>query len=603
MIRRPPVGILCLVLLAAAGTLAAQRPESRSEVELPLSVYDELRAAAKEKKGLGPEAVKEGVSYGACRVARAAVAVDLEARRATWEAVVDVTAGGPEPPEVALLEGPASIGRSAVEPGASARVDSSPSGTKLVVEEAGVWRVTLAGEIGGTGTNETDGIAFAVPRLACLPAAFDLGLPDKSTATVWGRPVLRRVVFGADSGAATLLVRQPSRNDTGPATVSGALTTIARLSGASVRTEVRLFFRVRKGLLESRTLLFPGASLVLVNGPVLASGPDARGAVSLRFEPAIPAGREVAVSLSFLSTRDEKETTFSPVLPRVASAPDELLEKSVTVVAEAGLLPESSDEGDWSTARPPSDAGLGADDVSLSWKSNVDDPKPMRVTLHRLQGLSVASALARVSVAAYVGETGDTRLLMTADVRTRSRASLGFRVPKDAVLLAAQVDGATALVSRTAPDRLEVPIAADSGSTRVTLLVGTHVAPPRDGEKLELVPPSPEEPVERATWTVVLPIGLAVKEPGRRLPAGPVAPPAPPLHAPASSEGDRSAAVFAKSVAASDRLASAEGGWSAEPALPAAPPAFVGDFSDLGSGLPPLKLTLEKQKQNKEEWF
>jgi hypothetical protein len=472
-----------------------------------------------------------------------------------------------------------------------------------VVEDVGTWRVTLAGEIGGTGTNEADGFAFAIPRLACFPAAFELSLPERSKATVSGRPAARRLVLGPEEGTTTLLVRRPSRTDSGPATLSGTLTAIERLSGASVRTEVRLAVRVRKGTLDARTLSFPGASLVLVNGPVLVGGPDASGTVTLRFEPAVPAGRDVVVSLSFLSSRDEKDVAFTPVLPRFPATPDESIEKSLTLVAETGLLPEPSDEGDWVAARLPADAGFAADDVSLSWRSTADAPKPPRLTLHRLQGLSVASALARVSIVAFVGDTGETRMLMTADVRTRSRASLGFRVPKDAVLLAAQVDGVTALVSRTAPERIEVPIAADTGATRVLLLIGARAAPPKEGDRLELVPPSPEEPVERATWTVVLPIGLAVKEPGKRLPAlGPNPPAGAPPRDGGSSESDRNAAAFATTVANSDRLASAEAGWSADAALPTAPPAFVGDFSDLGNGLPPLKLTIEKQKQ-KEEWF
>src|SRR5450755_1200585 len=99
MSRRPWVGFLCLVHLASANALLAQRPESRSEVELPLSDYDHLRAVAKEKKGLSHEAPAEGVSYASCRVARASIAVDLETRRASWEAVIDVSSRGPDPPE------------------------------------------------------------------------------------------------------------------------------------------------------------------------------------------------------------------------------------------------------------------------------------------------------------------------------------------------------------------------------------------------------------------------------------------------------------------------------------------------------------------------
>src|SRR5262249_38227420 len=154
------------------------------------------------------------------------------------------------------------------------------------------------------------------------------------------------------------------------------------------------------------------------------------------------------------------------------------LDRTLAVVAEGGLLADASEEEDWTPREGAPEAGAAPDDLVLAWKARVEQPRAPRLALKRLKALAVASAPARVTLTASVGETGETRTLLLADVRTRSRSALPFRVPKDAVLLAARVDGAPAVVSRPAEERLEVPIGAASGRTKVELLLGGRVAPP-----------------------------------------------------------------------------------------------------------------------------
>src|SRR5205814_782334 len=140
------------------------------------------------------------------------------------------------------------------------------------------------------------------------------------------------------------------------------------------------------------------------------------------------------------------------------SSVDDRIERTLAVVAEGGLLAEAHDEEDWTPRDGAPEAGATSDDIVLSWKARLEVPRPPRLTLRRLKALAVASALARVSLTAYVGESGETKTLLVAEVRTRGRSALTFRVPKGASLLAARVDGAAAVVSRPQEERLELPI-------------------------------------------------------------------------------------------------------------------------------------------------
>jgi hypothetical protein len=109
------------VALWPALPIAAQKSEPKSEVELPLSTYDALRAAAKEKK-----AEKKEAPWASARLLRGSLAVDLGARRATWEAEIAAVANGEQPPPVALVNGAATIGRSSVSPESSRRRNPCP---------------------------------------------------------------------------------------------------------------------------------------------------------------------------------------------------------------------------------------------------------------------------------------------------------------------------------------------------------------------------------------------------------------------------------------------------------------------------------------------
>ncbi|KAA0254366.1 MAG: hypothetical protein EDX89_10230 [Acidobacteria bacterium] len=603
--RRPAEALaaaLAAVLLSPSPAPAQSAP--RSEVELPLATYDRLRQEAK-----GPrEAPRKPPSVGAVRLLRAGVTVDVGRRRASWEAEMLVAATGEAPPSVTLLAGAAPVARWSVSPEA-ARVVPGPSATRLTPDRAGTFRVTMGGELTGSGDDETAGVRFSLPPLGSVPAAFDVSVPKGylvhaerarvATTTSRDGGVTARVTLAGEASP-VLVVKRPSVPSTGPAVVDGDLHAVVRVAESSARTEVRLSLRVRKGLLEKRTLLFPGASLVSAAGPVLAEGPAADGAVSLRFEPPVPERGSVSVTLAFLAPRDGKDPSFVPALPGLVAGSEERVRRRLTVVSEGGLLMEAAGEEDWSPRTDLSDVATSGEEVALGWTAKVLSPRPPRLTLTRLKPLAVATALARARLVAFVGEGGEARTLLLCDVRTKGRPSLAFRVPADAVLLAARVDGVPAPASRPAPDRVEVPIAADSGRTRVDLLLGGRVAPPRPGESLRLEAPAPLEPVERTSWSLVLPPGLGVKEEGRNVPPLPDAEP-PERRAPDPPE-DGEALEKARELSRADAAASAEGTWWPRAALPAAPLTWATDLVEVTEGIAPLVVTVVERKE-KEPWF
>ncbi|HKC23181.1 MAG TPA: hypothetical protein VKF32_00490 [Thermoanaerobaculia bacterium] len=595
--RRLGAAGAAFALVLARETFAQAPP--RSEVELPLPIYDALRASAKASRGETAEAKKPNVPYASTRLVRASVGVTPDRRRASWSATFAVVSGGDEPPPVPLLVGAAPTGASLVQP-PTARVDSGPAGARLVVEAAGAWQVTLSGELVGQ-KDEAGGFVFLLPRLASAPAAFDVTLPEGMTATIDGRPLIAvhdaaRAALASGERGATLVVKRARRIDGGPASVSGTLAAVERVSEGGVRTEVKLTLRVVQGLLVSRALRLPGTSLVSATGPVIASEPDASGRVMVRFEPPVRTGEEISATLSFLATRGPAQETLAPAYPELESTVEDRLERTLAVVAEGGLLAEAHDEEDWTPRDGAPEANAALDDLVLSWKARVEAPRPPRLTLRRLKALAVASALARVSLTAYVGETGQTKTLLVADVRTRGRSALTFRVPKGASLLAARVDGAATVVSRPQDERLEVPIRGNSGRTRIELLLGGAVAPPRAGQKLEVPMPAPEEPIERASLALVLPVGLAVKEEGKKVPPPAEAPPPLAPRPPEASAADRDALVFVDALASADARATAETVWSPDAVLPGAPEAYTTDLADLGEGVPPLLVTLVERK-------
>jgi hypothetical protein len=599
---RPSGAVLFLAAALAAPTPAlAQQKETRSEVELPLPTYDALRAAAKASRGETKEPKKRVPGYSSCRLVRASLRVDAERRRLSWEAVLDAVSGGDEPPPVPLLVGASSLGSSRVEP-QTARIDSGIAGTRLLADGAGRWRVTLAGEV--VGKKDDGGSSFVLPVLASVPAAFDLSLPEETLATLDGQPLggRARVALLAGDHASTLAVRRARKTDAAPAVLAGTLAVVSRVAEAGVRTEARLDLHVLRGLLETRTLALPGASLVTATGPVIASEPDSQGRVTLRFEPPVGAGEEVSFALSFLSPRDPAVSTLLPPLPDFPAGPDERIDRTLAVVLEGGLVAEAEDDHDWTVRDSAPEASASGDELVLAWKARVGAPRPPRLALRRLKALAVASALARVRLSAWVGENGETRTLLVTEARTRGRSALRFHVPKDAVLLAARVDGISTVVSRPSEGELEVPIRGDAEKTRIDLLLQGRVAPPRAGEKLEVPAPAPAEAVERASWSLVLPIGLAVKEEGKRLAplaereTTDVTPPPP------AAASDRDALAVVTTLAEADLAATAEVVWSPQASLPQAPVAYATDLSDLGESIPPLVVTLVARKES-DEWF
>src|ERR1700687_2310948 len=133
-----PAFVAVAGLVTSISIAAQTTAPPRAEVELPLSAYDALRAATKQKK----EERAERAPFGATRLTRGALVVDLEKRRASWEAEFDVTAGGDEPPAVPLLLSAAPVGRWAVNP-ETARIESTAEGSRLIPERAGVFRASL----------------------------------------------------------------------------------------------------------------------------------------------------------------------------------------------------------------------------------------------------------------------------------------------------------------------------------------------------------------------------------------------------------------------------------------------------------------------------
>lgn len=603
----PGPGSLLAAALAVALPLAGQAPrEGRAEVELPLSTYDALRAAAKEKKVERKEA-----PFASARLVRASLAVDLSARRATWEAEIAAQVAGDDPPAVLLLSGATPVGRSAVTPdGASLRSDGAR--LSLVPGEPGNWRVTLSGEITGQGNDEAAGIRFAVPPLATLPAAFDLTVPsDSSAVDSAGGPIslsspkgdLRSGRLTLTPGRETLLVVSRARRAAaGPPVLDVGLHTVVRLSEESVRSEVRLALAVRKGVLAERKVTLPPGSLVSVTGPVTVDGPRPDGTALLKLEPPLEEGSAVTLLLALVLKNDPAAGSFTPALPSIPLAATDRLETELTVVSEGGLLLTPGDDADWAPRPSMDGVRIGADETALGFSARAAAPKPPAFAIRRLKALAVASALARVSLTAYVGESGETRTRLVADIRSRGRAALRFRVPADARLLAARVDGRAAAASRPAAELLEVPIDSRSGRTRVELLLGGKGGPPRAGEKLTVAPAGPEEPVERVSWRLVLPPGLSVKDESKRL--APVAePPAPPSRPREETPAaEQAAAQEAARLAAEDRRARRDGSWSPRADLPNAPAAFATDLADLEGPIAPLTVQLVETKE-KSPWY
>lgn len=606
MRRKTGLFTLCSVLVLSLSTgLLGQTHEPRSEVELPLSTYDALRAAAKEQR-----VEVERTPWASARLLRGSLAVDLAARRGTWEAEIAVVSLGEEPPAIRLIAGAASIGRSSVTPDGAA-IQSDGAGTQLVPEAAGTWRVVVAGEIAGQGDEESAQIRFELPRLSTAPSAFDLTLPADAAVTVEGGVVTLSPPKGAvragrvtldASGAAALVVSRVTRPHTGPPLIDAAVDTVVRLTEESVRSEVRLWFQPRRGALVERRAALPRGSLVSVSGPVLVEGPGPDGMTVLRFEPPVPEREAVTVVLSFVTPRKADETSFTPDLPRLPVAATDRLESSFTVVSGGGLLLTPAADGDWSPRAEPGKVRVGSDETALGFESRERDPRPPAFTVRQLKALAVASALSRVSLTLFVGESGETRTQMVADVRSRGRAALRFRVPESAAFLAARVDGRASAVSRPAPDLLELPIDSASGRTRVELLLGGRASAPRVGERLTLEPVAPDEAIERVSWSLVLPPGLGVKEEPKAL--APLREPPAPRAAPRDEAppAERAAAREAARLAAEDRRSRRDGFWSPEATLPKTPVAYTTELADVEGTVPSLQVTITEKKEA-SPWF
>lgn len=601
-----PGSVLCWALVASSAfPLAAQGREGRSEVELPLSTYDELRSAARVRRVEAKE-----TPWVSARLLRGSLAVDLASRRATWEAELAAVSAGEEPSVVPLVSGAASMGRSSVSPD-GATLHSDSSGTRLLTPQPGTWRVLLAGEIAGQASAESGSLRFGLPRLASLPSAFDLTLPADASATVEGGVVTLDPPKGASrkgrvtldrDGPATIVVSRAARASSGPPAVDAAIHTVIRMTEESVRTEVRLTLSVRRGTLSERRLALPPGSLVSVSGPVLVEGPAADGASVLKLQPTVPEGESVSLLLALAAPRDAMAAVFVPALPRLDVAATDRLETELTVVSEGGLLLTPSADDDWSPRPGMAGVRVGADETALGFVSRGGKPRPPSFAVRQLKALAVASALARVSLTVFVGEAGETRTRMVADVRSRGRSALRFRVPEDATFLAARADGHPTAVSRPSPGVLEVPIDAGSGRTRVELLLGGRGAAPRAGEKLLLASAAPDEPIERVSWALVLPPGLGVKEDSKTLaPLGD--PPSPrPRAREETPPGEKVAAAEAERVAGADRLARRDGSWSPLATLPLAPVSYTTALGDLEGAVPALTVTLTG-KTEKSPWY
>src|SRR5258707_132360 len=142
--RLSALGVASLVGFSVS--LFAQSPSPRADVELPLATYDQLRAAAKEKKEPPPKAVP----FASARLVKATMRVDLEKRRAFWEAETEAEAGGEDAVAVALIGDGSPLTRSSVRP-EGARLESKGDGTRLVAEASGSFHVSLSGDAAGQG--------------------------------------------------------------------------------------------------------------------------------------------------------------------------------------------------------------------------------------------------------------------------------------------------------------------------------------------------------------------------------------------------------------------------------------------------------------------
>ncbi|HEV8268906.1 MAG TPA: hypothetical protein VGR00_11745, partial [Thermoanaerobaculia bacterium] len=121
------LGIAALALLAFRAP--AQQAAKSADVELPLSTYDQLRAAARERKEPPPKPP----AFSSARLVKATMRVDLEKRRAFWEAEIEADAGGEDAVAVALIGDGSPLTRSSVRP-EEARLESKGDGTRLVAE-------------------------------------------------------------------------------------------------------------------------------------------------------------------------------------------------------------------------------------------------------------------------------------------------------------------------------------------------------------------------------------------------------------------------------------------------------------------------------------
>jgi hypothetical protein len=589
------------VFAGAGGITLAQSNGRPGQVDVPLCIYDELRAASRAK----PEIPLQ--PYASARLVDASLAVDLAHHRASWQATIQAESGGATPPPVPLLAEAPSLAVSSVSPDTAA-IDSKSGEVVLVPERPGTWKVHLEGQVDGIGEDSSRGIRFSVPKLSTLPAAFDFSAPDGSTVSGEGAVVelspgshARGRITVTDEKGAVLIVRGERHEPTGPPVVTGRVQTVVRLAPDHVRSEIHLILRVRHGALEQRTLLLPGVTLLSVDGPALATGPDSKGAISLRFEPPVEEPHDVTIDLAVLEKRDPQAALFQPRIPHLEETAQDQIEQTLAIVADGSLLLEPRDEKDWLPRASAPEAGTPVDAVVLSYQARIERPHRPAFEVRSLTPVAVPSALARVSIEVFVGEEGQTRTRLVASVRTRGRSSLGFRLPEDSALLAVRVDDAPVAASRPRPDHVDVPVGG-KGEARIELLVEGRGTPPRAGDRLVLTAPSPEDPVERVSWRVVLPPFLGVKEEGKRLPALTAASQTSPAASGLKSSGDRALVEFSRQLALRDRLAGEETAWSAHTDLPEAPAAYEGDFENLATGVEPLALQVVARK-GKERWF
>ncbi|MBL8115014.1 MAG: hypothetical protein JNK60_19180 [Acidobacteria bacterium] len=601
------LGVVCSGALS--GLLSATPPQG--EVEIPLPAYDALRAAAKAPR---PTPVPTP-GFAGVRVRRATLVprlLDLAAPRLRFDAELEVRIAGDPAAPVRVYEGGPPLDGWTVSPEGTLAL--SAHGLGLVAPREGLYRVTLSGEVAGTADESTGTFTFELPRLAGAPVAFDLVEPKDpplESLTARGAYAIRdldsrftRVVAG--SGAAHLDLT-PRRRAEEPAVLSGSLTHAITLGGDALRHEIRLNVKVLRGALEERELKLPGAALVTVSGPVTATGPDANGNVSLRVSPALRKGQELQATLTLLSPPGPQTANALELVPAALSGPaGEALERTLVLRAPSGLAVSASPDDDY-TPVPPRGRSLAGDasgpgtapedGTALAFRIHPTAPRPLAVSFERLTPLAVATALARVSATVFVGATGLLRTSVVADVLSRGRGSLRFRIPRDARLLAVRVNDAPAAATRPSPEVLVVPLPGKSAEARIGLLLETDGSPLAPGTALTLVATAPEEPLESYLWNVVLPPGFEVKEPGR--PQAPRQRNA--ARDPAPASGD--VIAYAVRLATEDAARAPEAAWSPRTGLPDAPAAFTTEIRDSGDTPPPLTLTVVASRKEKEPWF